>query len=70
MNFLEQYLKRLNAPPSQLAIDYDDPKKFKYKPPGVKDDELHKYPKGEKSKFKRKFPGVKENLEGIFSEEK
>lgn len=66
MKIVEQYLKRLNAPPGQLAIDYDDPKKFRFKPPGVKDSEMHKYEKGRKRKFKKRVPGIKENLKSIF----
>ena len=69
MKIIEQYLKRLNAPPSQLAIDYDDPKKFRFKPPGVKDEETYKYQKGAKPKFKHKTPGVKEELELILTDQ-
>jgi len=65
-------MKRITAPPGQLAIDYDDPKKFKFRPPGVKDSEMHKFQKGAKPKFKRKYPGVDETLklelENIFGD--
>ena len=58
MDLIEEYLKRLEAPKSKTAIAYDDPKKFRFSPPG------HPYPpkliKGDKSKFKRKSPNIKE----------
>jgi hypothetical protein len=60
---VEQYLKSLNAPPSQKAIAYDDPKKFRFKPPGTT--YPSKYIKGDKAKFKRQSPGVKEALDPI-----
>jgi len=66
MDLLEKYLKKLMAPPAQLAIDYDDPKKFRFKPPGVKDKEMYKYEKGRKAKFKHK--AVVGELEKIFED--
>lgn len=66
MEVLEQYLKRLNAPPTQKAIEYDDPKKFRFKPPGTK--YPSKYIKGAKSKFIRQSPGVKEGIENYLQE--
>jgi len=58
MDIVEQYLRRLTEPPHQKSIEYDDPKKFKFKPPGMQ------YPtkgiiKGAKPKFKRQAPGIK-----------
>jgi len=60
MKLIEQYLKRLTTPPAQLAIAHDDPNKFKFRPPGVKDEETYKYTKGARPKFKRKAPGTKD----------
>lgn len=61
MELIEKYLERLNDPGPQKSIEYDDPKKFRFKPPGMS------YPskgivKGDKSKFKRQAPGVKEDV--------
>lgn len=54
----ESFLKRLNSPEGQKSIEYDNPKKFKFRPPGVTDP--HRYSKGAKPKFKPKTPGIKE----------
>lgn len=55
MDIVEDYLKRLNAPTPQKAIEFDDPKKFKFKPPGM-DFPVKGIVKGEKPKFQRKSP--------------
>jgi hypothetical protein len=64
-NIINDDFKRIPGPEPRKAIGYDDPNKFKFKPPGTK--EPHGYVKGYKTPFQRKPLGVRESkdLENI-----
>lgn len=64
-NIINDDFKRIPGSEPRKAIGYDNPNKFRFKPPGTK--EPHGYIKGYKSPFQRKPLGVRESedLENI-----
>lgn len=55
--------KKITAGKPQLSIGYNDPRKFQFKPPGVRDPD--RYTKGAKPKFERKPVVSKEDLDPV-----